>query len=81
MPNSRHTSATDARSSTTPKFVVPLVATTAKNVSGPFSSNVFRSSAPVIRSLSSTVTPQTSASMTAAIETTDEWALSVAAMR
>lgn len=48
-PYSRQTSATEARSSTMPKFVVPQVATTAKKVAGSFSSGTARSAGPVSR--------------------------------
>src|SRR6478736_4538396 len=62
-----------------PKFVVPHVATTAKNVSGPLSSSTFRRLGPVSRHRSSTGTPTSSASMTSQAEEIDEWAPAVAA--
>ena len=48
-PRSRHTSATPARSSIRPTFVVPAVATTANTPSPPSASSAARSAAPVSR--------------------------------
>ena len=64
-----------------PKFVVPLVATTAKKVSGPCSSSTSRSRSPVRRHFSSTSTPTISASMTWQAESMEECAALVAAIR
>ena len=81
MPYSRQTSATLARSSMTPKFVVPHVATTAKNDSGPFSSSTARRFSPVSRHASSAGTPTNCASMTSQADAIDECAPAVAATR
>ncbi len=64
-----------------PKLVVPLVATTAKNVSGPCSSSTSRRRSPVRRQFSSTWTPTISASMTWQAESIEECAACVAATR
>ena len=58
----------------TPKFVVPDVATTAKKVSGPLSSNIFRRLSPDNRQCSSISTWMSSASITSHADWIDECA-------
>ena len=73
-PSSAHTSATEARSSMIPKFVVPAVATTANNPSTPAARAVRRRFSPVSRPCSSTGTPRKSTSMTSHALLTEECA-------
>ena len=62
-----------------PKLVVPEVATTAKNVSGPSASRTLRRAGPDSRWSASPSTPMNSASMTSQADAMEECALACAA--